>query len=135
MSQFLSDSFLNRPATLFLDSSSLWPVRKKRKPERWRDTTALAQVRHHDGTVATAKRKATVNPSSMCFEPVERKERSSCCRDFDEGNRNHKDNLRDPLHNSINSLLQPWNRMPEEETEGTRHAKSCQQAVITSDLR
>ena len=28
------------------------------------------QVRHHDGTVATAKRKATVNPSSMCFEPV-----------------------------------------------------------------
>ena len=31
-------------------------------------------------------------------------------------------------YRSINSLLQPWNRMPEEETEGTRHAKSCQQA-------
>ena len=29
----------------------------------------------------------------------------------------------------VNSLLQPWNRMPEEETEGTRHAPRLVKAV------
>ena len=44
----LSDSFLNRPATLFLDSSSLWPVRKKRKPERWKNAKEQESIRLTD---------------------------------------------------------------------------------------